>query len=46
MRKERFYKSLLNPKICLGGCGFELEYEYSVCKDKPKGAKESYCYSL
>jgi hypothetical protein len=37
------FQSLLNPKICLGGCGFELEYEYSVCKackDKPKNLRE------
>lgn len=37
------FQSLLNPKICLGGCGFELENEYSVCKackDKPKNLRE------
>lgn len=37
------FESLLNPKICLGGCGFELENEFSVCKackDKPKNLRE------
>lgn len=37
------FQSLLNPKICLGGCGFELENEFSVCKackDKPKNLRE------
>jgi len=34
------FESLLNPKICLGGCGHELEEEFSVCdeckiKNKP-----------
>ena len=35
-----YFESLLNPKICLGGCGHELEEEFSVCdeckiKNKP-----------
>ena len=37
------FQSLLNTKICLGGCGFELENEFSVCKackDKPKNLRE------
>ena len=35
-----YFESLLNPKIWLGGCGYELEKEFSVCdeckiKNKP-----------
>lgn len=38
-----YFQSQLNPKICLGGCGFELETEFSVCdycKKKPKNLRE------
>ncbi len=37
------FQSLLNPKVCIGGCGFELEKEFSVCdacKRKPKNLRE------
>lgn len=37
------FQSLLNPKICLGGCGFELQEDFSLCeacKKKPKNLRE------
>jgi len=43
VRLIEHFQSLLNPKICLGGCGFELDNEFSVCKackDKPKNLRE------
>jgi hypothetical protein len=38
-----YFQSLLTPKICLGGCGYELENEFSVCdacKQNPKTLRE------
>jgi hypothetical protein len=43
VRLTEHFQSLLNPRICLGGCGFELETDFSVCKackDKPKKLRE------